>query len=164
MDDIMKSAFERAGYKLPKDEGQQSPPGKTLQQGTTQKPAEVQEDYTAQAEKVITELRRILGRNYINFTTSKIRNILGMVNEIYNDVVLKPEKNLDESIRSRIEYLKVRLIYECGREPKVIKPFVETAGLLDIISGIKDSKDKFIKFAHYMEALVAYHLYYGGKE
>ena len=60
-------------------------------------------------------------------------------------------------------HLKVRLIYECGRE-RMVKKFYEKAGLDEIISGIGSSKKKFISFVRYMEALVAYHLYYGGGE
>jgi len=126
--------------------------------------ADLPKDYTSKAEKVITELRDELGRNYQNFTTSKIRNILGMVSDIYNDVVFKQDETLSEDITERIEYLKVKLIYECGREPYVIKPFEYKAGLIRIINGIGNSREKFIAFSRYMEALVAYHRYYGGKD
>ncbi|MFY9177226.1 MAG: type III-A CRISPR-associated protein Csm2 [Caldicoprobacterales bacterium] len=118
-------------------------------------------DYTAKAEKVILELRK--DRYYHNFTTSKIRNILSMVNEIYNDVLGEKDDSLPTAIQDRIMHLKVRLIYECGRE-RMVKKFYEKAGLDEIISGIGSSKKKFISFVRYMEALVAYHLYYGGGE
>ena len=42
--------------------------------------------------------------------------------------------------------------------------FVNETELLDVISEIGDSKQNFIMFHRYMEALVAYHKYYGGKE
>lgn len=119
------------------------------------------QDYTVKAENVIKELRN--DKNYKNFTTSKIRNILAMVNEIYNDVLTEQSDVLSQGIQSRIIYLKVRLIYECGRE-KIIKQFYRKADLERIISGIGNSREKFIAFARYMEALVAYHLFYGGRD
>jgi CRISPR-associated protein Csm2 len=73
-------------------------------------------------------------------------------------------KFLDGDIQSRIAYLKIRLVYECGREPGIIKPFVEKAKLFGIIGCYRDSRQRFIDYAHYIEALVAYHRYYGGKD
>ena len=53
-----------------------------------------------------------------------------------------------------------------GREKpkKTMETFVNETELLDVISEIGDSKQNFIMFHRYMEALVAYHKYYGGKE
>ena len=87
-----------------------------------------------------------------------------MVSEIYNDVLIDYNENLSEELQSRIEYLKVRLVYECGREPNIIKPFVNKAGLLELLNGIGDNRDNFLKFAKYMEALVAYHRFHGGRD
>ena len=121
-------------------------------------------DYTAQADKVIQDLRRSMGRKYNNFTTSKIRNILTLISNIYNDVWFDREEVLNQDLQSRVEYLKVRLVYECGREREVVKPCVEQAGLLDLLNSIGDSRQNFIKFARYMEALVAYHRFHGGRD
>ena len=120
--------------------------------------------YTKQAEEVIIALKSSMGRKFEKFTTSKIRNILAQVSEIYNDVVNEQGDVLKEEYKSRIEYLKVRLVYECGREPDVVKPFVEKAGLISLINDIGDSRQKFKDFARYMEALVAYHRFHGGKD
>lgn len=122
------------------------------------------ENYTARADQVIQELKGSMGRNYQRFTTSKIRNILAMVSEIYNDVITEQDDALSPDLQNRIEYLKVRLVYECGREPNVVKPFVTKAGLLELLNNIGDSRDNFKKFSRYMEALVAYHRFYGGKD
>ena len=125
---------------------------------------ELLEDYIAKAEQVIKRLPKILGKNYQNFTTTKLRNILSMVNDIYNDILTEPADLLNPEIQNRIQYLKVRLVYECGREPKVIKPFVEEAGLLPMLANIGNSRKRLISFVRYMEALVAYHRYYGGRD
>ena len=53
--------------------------------------------------------------------------------------------------------------YEGGRDSKV-KDFIAKAYLLEYLKGIGSSRDDFIRFAHYMEALVAYHRFFGGRE
>ena len=140
-----------------------APPAQPSRSQTAAAQFTLGENYTAQADQVIQELKRSL-RDYQRFTTSKIRNILAMVSEIYNDVITEQDDLLSPELQSRIEYLKVRLVYECGREPYVVKPFVTKAGLLDLLNNIGDSRENFKKFSRYMEALVAYHRFYGGKD
>ncbi|MGI6328533.1 MAG: type III-A CRISPR-associated protein Csm2 [Dethiobacteria bacterium] len=159
MSNDMEDAFRKAGYQGTKQQRAKSPQAK---------PASNQfvlgKNYTAQADQVIQELAGSMGRDYQNFTTSKIRNILAMVSEIYNDVISEHEEALSLELQSRIEYLKVRLVYECGREPRIVKPFVSKAGLLELLNNIGDNREKFINFARYMEALVAYHRFRGGRD
>ena len=76
-----------------------------------------------------------------------------MVNEIIT-ISSQAGETLSSKIQNQIQYMKVRLVYECGREPNVIKPFVIKTELLEIIEWIKDSRTNFINFARYMEALV----------
>lgn len=162
--DTMKNALNKAGVKGSEGKPRQNSSGHS--QAPAKKPFKLQKNYSAQAEQVILELQRdkSSSRNFRDLTTSKIRNILAKVSEIYNDVILEPNETLSPELQSRIEYLKVRLIYECGREPKVVKPFVEKAGLLDLLSDIGDNRQKFIEYAHYIEALVAYHRFHGGHD
>lgn len=64
-----------------------------------------------------------------------------------------------------IKFLKVNLLYQAGKDKKeIVKDFVEKAKLATIINGIGSDLDKFNKFCKYVEALVAYHKYYGGKD
>ena len=56
--------------------------------------------------------------------------------------------------------MRVRVLYEAGRDEKTVAPFVKEAKLLEYIKGIGTSREKCLLFAHYMEALVAYHRYY----
>lgn len=126
-------------------------------------------DYVKMAEDVIASLARekvMNGKRESNalegLTTSKIRKILTLVNEIYNEVLLLKDSQLQGGIVDKIRHMKVRLAYEAGRE-KAVKNFVEKAALIEGVDEIKEDKDKFIRFAKYLEALVAYHRYYGGK-
>ena len=50
-----------------------------------------------------------------------------------------------------------------GRVPKV-KEFVQQAEILEILKEIKQSKKNYLLFSRYMEALIAFHKYYGGRE
>lgn len=123
-------------------------------------------DYVKEAEAVILSLRRVdrFGNETLDLTTSKLRNVLGLVNQIYNEVITNPESQLSLSVQERIKYLKVRIVYEAGRDPRVVKEFVNKAKLLGKIDDIGDSRKKFLDFSRYMEALVAYHRFYGGND
>lgn len=95
-------------------------------------------------------------------TVSQIRNILAMSADIYNSVLESPTENLSEDLLDRISYLTVRLYYEAGRTQSV-KKFIEKAKLIEKLKSAKTKKD-YINYYHYMEALVAFHRYYGGKD
>lgn len=119
------------------------------------------------AENVIKNLVKGARKNFKGepdiVTTSKIRNLLAMNADIYNQVLTKSSEKLDDEICGRIEYLRVRFMYECGRESKV-KEFVQQAEILEILKEIKQRKKNYLLFSRYMEALIAFHKYYGGKE
>lgn len=125
-----------------------------------------EKNYVDKAEKAICDLaeesRKKKGRVDI-VTTSKIRNLLAMSADIYNQVLVVSTEKLSDELVGRIEYLRVRFLYECGREQKV-KDFVFKAELLEILKEIGQSKKNYLLFSKYMEALIAFHRYYGGKE
>ncbi|MBR1692149.1 MAG: type III-A CRISPR-associated protein Csm2 [Lachnospiraceae bacterium] len=121
--------------------------------------------YVDQAESVIKKLSANKDNrgNPKWITTSKIRNLLAMTADIYNEVLGMSEE-LPEEVCSRIDYLRVRFVYECGRDPMLVKTFVEQAGLIEALKEINGSRKNFILFNRYLEALVAYHRFYGGKD
>lgn len=119
-------------------------------------PMAIPEDYLDQAEK-------LMGENTSLITTSKIRRLFSLVMEIYNEETLSTKKDLSRESVSSIGMMRVRFAYECGRDKKV-KEFVEKAHLMNYLKGIGSSREEFIKFAQYMEALVAYHKFFGGRE
>lgn len=125
-----------------------------------------EENYVDQAEQTILHLQQEherSGKRKEMVTTSKLRSILAMAADIYNQILNESGEKLSTEICGRISYLRVRVIYECGREIKV-KEFVNQAGLLEILSDIKGSRKNYLLFHKYMEALVAFHRFYGGKE
>ena len=128
-------------------------------------------NYVDEAEKAIKGLieKDKRGNERIKLTTSKIRNILMMVSDLYNEAIRVKGEKLDEDIVSRTKYMKMRLVYEIGRDKadrgkSGVEQFAEKAHLLDIIDSIGDKREDLILFCNYMEALVSYHKYYGGKD
>ena len=117
-----------------------------------------EENYVEEAEKVINE------DGAKSFTTTKLRNLLSLSSDIYNMVIHQNGDKLTEEIKSKIEYLRVRFIYEAGRDENGIKRLVENANLLGVLKNIKGSKKNYILFNRYLEALVAFHRYNGGKD
>lgn len=119
------------------------------------------ENYVDHAEQVMRKLCDNGSRQRGLVTTSKIRSILSMVSEIYNNVRLERDPELNENLKERLQYLKMRMVYEAGREPSV-KTFIEEARLMKALDEVGDSRERLITFCHYMEALVAYRKFLGG--
>lgn len=120
------------------------------------------DNYVEYAEEVIDYLlnggeRGILTthvkRNIL--TTSQIRNLLSLNSEIYNIVISESGKKLSSNVQSKLQYLKVRMVYDSGRDNKV-NDFVMNASLIKHLDEIGDSREKYMLFAKFMEALVAY--------
>ncbi len=127
------------------------------------------DNYVDEAEKVIRTLKGKKnpknGRDIPMVTTTKIRNLLAMTADIYNEVLNISGDRLSEEVNNRIEYLRVRFTYEAGKDSEgKVRDFVTEAGILDILREIKGSRENFILFNRYMEALVAFHRFYGGKD
>ena len=124
-------------------------------------------NYADEAEKVILQLKNKpnpkSGKSVPMVTTSKIRSILAMTSDIYNEVIMLQDDKLSDDLAGRIEYLRIRVVYEAGREQSV-KDFIMQAKILDILKEIKGSRKNYILFNRYMESLVAFHKFYGGKD
>ena len=125
-----------------------------------------EDNYVELAEKAIKKLcseKDKRGKEVVPVTTSKIRNLLAMTTDIYNQVVNLKEEKLSTELIGQINYMKIRFVYEAGREVKV-KKLIEEADILTHIDEIKNSRKQYILFSRYMEALVAYRKFYGGRD
>lgn len=125
-------------------------------------------DVVTEAEKAIKELQYKDRYNKIDVTTSQIRKFLTAVNVVRNKVDLYKAKNkgaeaLSKELTAEIKFLKVNLLYQAGRTAAV-KQFMTVSKLNVIIDSIGDSLARFVKFTKYVEALVAYHKFLGGKD
>ena len=125
-------------------------------------------NYVERAENVVKSLyldERGKKNRKGMITTSQIRNLLSGISDIFNDVVILDEgSQLPADIVDRVNYLKVQFVYESGRHGGALKNFIDKAGLIKEIENAAASKEAFIKMERYMEALVAYHKYYGGED
>ncbi len=113
--------------------------------------------YVDQAEKVVLDLGKDKsGKIFV--TTNKVRNMLTLINELYA-MVNKSEKTLNEELQSRVQYTRMRIVYEAGRD-KNVKELCEKSEILDYLKGVGSSTDNLLLVCRYMEALVAYHKFY----
>lgn len=123
------------------------------------------------AEQVMKDLSKEQ-RNMV--TTSQIRKFLTAVNTVTEKINVwklsdgKDTKKLPPELQAQIQYLKVKLAYQIGRSASKrgnpVETFANKANLMKYIDDIGDSTAEYEKFAHYIEALVAYHKYYGGRD
>ena len=120
-----------------------------------------QENYVDRAEEIIKKLGGKTGnkRGPQMVTTSKLRRLLSMTMDIYSQVLTERSEELNDEIRGRIEYLRVRMIYEAGRD-KDVKLFLDKAGLIDYLKEAVKTRSQYLLFVRYMEALVAFRKYY----
>lgn len=120
------------------------------------------------AEKVIKDLKfNVIAnrRRNQNISTSKLRKLLEPINTLYTQVHHDPNRDLSSRIIEELEYIKVRFIYESGRDESV-KMFIEQSHLHRLLEKVIESGTKrdFIHFCRYFEALVAYAKFHGMRE
>lgn len=127
-------------------------------------------DIAAQAEQVIQKLcgQDRYGKTVINLKTNQIRKFLTAVNTVTGKIEVYRAKHdltdqLPDDLAAEVKYLKIKIAYQAGRE-KAVKDFVNKAEMIKWIDSIGNSIEKYEEFAKYVEALVAYHKYYGGKD
>lgn len=114
------------------------------------------EDYVDFAEKLMKDKYRII-------TTSKLRNILSLLMDVYNAEMLRTEDTIGEDSVVKLQMARIRIAYECGRD-RSTKEFVDAAHLLPWLKAIGNSRTQAIRYVHYLEAIVAYHRFFGGRE
>ncbi len=102
--------------------------------------------------KELNEYANSLGNWYVQgkdekLTTSQIRNVLDEIQKM---------KDYDEY---RLQMLRPKLAYAAGRHKGKVKEF---RNLMEVL--IKNTnKANFSNFKNFVEAIVAYHKFYGGK-
>ena len=122
-------------------------------------------DIAKEAEQVILNLKdQNHGKIYLK--TNQIRKFLTAVNAITNKVNVYKAKHLDamelpDELAGEIQFLKVKAAYQAGRE-RSVKDFMVQSKMKHRIEEIGTSISKYEEFAHYVEALVAYHKFHGG--
>ena len=132
-------------------------------------------DIVKEAEAIILSLEKNR-RNEFALRTNQLRKFLSAVNTVSNKVNVYQAQILSanpsrmskdlvllEQLAAEIKYLKVKIAYQAGRE-RAVRDFVQKAELTKKIDEIGTDLSKYKEFAKYIEALVAYHKFYGGKD
>ena len=114
----------------------------------------IDDDYVKQAERVISGLPKNRFGDF-ELTTTQLRILLSLTAQLFDETQQSTEPTLPRPLQEKVQYLRVRFVYQSGRDPKV-KAFVQNAKLLEALEDIGDSRDKLLQFCRYMEALVAY--------
>ena len=128
------------------------------------------DDIAGKAEKIILGLKndRLLGGTN-GLTTNQIRKFLTAVNTLTNKITLyrhqqEQTRELSEDLAKEVRFLKVKLAYQVARGNKGVKRFAKDTQLKEYIDTVGTDLKEYMAFAQFIEALVAYHKFYGEKE
>ena len=95
--------------------------------------------------------------NRIRLRTGQIRKFVDAVNEIKSEGTQEKEANF---FRSQCLLLKPKLAYAAGCQEEVKPLMAVLAPCLDRVH----NKDDFIRFYRFVESILAYHRYHGGRD
>lgn len=165
----MKDAFKKAGYKgeMPNNMKNVKTHGDTIDLTINYKNGY---DPVKEGEKFVVRMIEYGKKDY--FTTSQLRKIHSYASIVNNKLQMEESKcssspyRISEELQNDIQYIKLKLIYQMGRDKTVKKWFgsedvegVKGIGLDRIISDIGDDKDKFDRFYRLLESIIAYKKY-----
>lgn len=124
-------------------------------------------DIAEEAEQVILGLIAA-GNGKLYLKTNQIRKFLAAVNTLTNKVEVYRAQNggakeLSPALGEQVKYLKVKFAYQAGRE-RTVRELGEKGKIQERIDGIGLSVERYERFARFIEALVAYHKFHGGKD
>ncbi|RKZ23257.1 type III-A CRISPR-associated protein Csm2 [bacterium] len=121
---------------------------------------------TYPAEEMMKDADRIGREISRTITTTQIRKFLDAVKKLKVKMKKpkpeerKGEESITEFRRNEVLYLKPHIAYAGGRHRNV-RPFAEL--VMEAIDKVHDADD-FEQFATFIEAIVAFHKFYGGKD
>lgn len=157
----MSQYGDRGGYSVQNRPGY--PGGRPPQQAQGRPPIlrQLDDNYVDTAEAVIKALNAVDNR----LSNSKLRNLLSMVSDVNNELVRASSEEIPPGLMNKIRHFRVRLVFEIGRGDEGVREFARQADLLRILrEDIGNSRAAFLRFADYMEAMVAYHRYFSGRD
>ncbi len=126
-------------------------------------------DIAGEAEQVILGLERD-NEGKPKITKSQIRKFLAAVNTLTNKVEDYRAQNggakeLSPALGEQVKYLKVKFAYQAGRDSTgTVRELGEKGKIKERIDRIGLSVERYERFARFIEALVAYHKFHGGKD
>ncbi len=125
------------------------------------RPKALPKDYVDAAEEIILSYVQQGGSC---ITTSKLRGLMTFTSSIYNNELRRTDARMSSESLSQVNQMRIRTAYEYGRD-KGTKDFIEKTHLMQHLKWLAEnhaqSRTEALDFARYMEALVAYHRFYG---
>lgn len=145
-----------------KNNGGQGNQGQRSKMPEVVKAKPIEENYVQKAEDL---MRALLDPDLKSkkITTTKIRNLFSLVVDVCGEEERRGENTLQDESVAKLKRMYVRAVYEFGRD-EATREFIKKAELLEHLKWIENDREKLIRFTRYMEALVAFHRYLGGKE
>lgn len=113
-----------------------------------------QENFADTAEELMKKTTKTI-------TSTKMRNIYALCAGLAGEAKRSTEETLSSDLQGQVQYFKMRIAYECGRE-EATKTFVQYCQIQENIDKIGKKRENLLIFCRYMEALVAYHKFYHG--
>ena len=126
----------------------------------------MKKDYDQALEKIKNIAEKLAKGKYEKISTSKLRNLYAHIQAIKAKFQAQsmPEKNLTGEEIREIKRLRYLVAYIAGKEGKKNKYFENFVGKVDNVIKAINTKEDFELFQQFMEALIAYHRFYGGQE
>ena len=95
------------------------------------------------------------------FSTSQLRKILSATAVVKNKLDREGSTVISKEMQAEIQYLRLKLVYQMGRDRNVkIWLKEKTIDLESIVHNIKDSKEAFDRMYRLIESIVAYNKFY----
>lgn len=101
-----------------------------------------------------------------DFTTSQLRKVLSSAIVVKNRIDRELGENdlLTAAIADEVQYLRVKLIYQMGREQKIKRCLGDmSVDLPAVIKNIGTNKNRFDQFFRLLESIVAFKKFKGGE-
>lgn len=131
-----------------------------------------QTNYVQLAESVILAHKKLAesavlahknSNDRVLISTTQLRGLFALLTEVREILRVRQTDALDETLQSRVQYIKMRFVYAAGRGEKGVPEFMTQSSLIGCLDAVKDSAKQFELVCKYMEALVAYHKFYINK-
>lgn len=127
-------------------------------------------DPVKEGEKLVLKMKEKEERY---FTTTQLRKIHSYASIVNKKIQIEESKcksngyKISEELQNDVQYIKLKLIYQMGRDEAVKKWFgsevikgIKGIGLEKIIADIGDDKEKFDRFYRLLESIIAYKKYF----
>lgn len=111
----------------------------------------------------IDSIGKVYGKNFKEIKTNQVRNVFSSV--IALRTRLKNEKTVSTEILSELVLIRPQIAYAAGRQPKTLKPFYDFMDkAINCVTSSREQMKAIKNFISLIEAIVAYHKFFGGED